>query len=101
MLMTSPEAPALGQVAQIEIQLHLTLYQLLRECRAWTWQTWGGKARPVTEVLVDCAQPMLGWAVKTVHVRQNCGPWELWVMTDPPPGTPAVRLGRLLPPGEG
>jgi hypothetical protein len=100
MRMTQPEAPAPGQVATVEIQLRLTLYQTLREHRKWVWQTWGGKPRPVAEVLMDCSQPMLGWAVKTVHVRHNCGPGELWVLTDPPPGTPAVRLGRLLPPGE-
>ena len=92
--------PAVGQVVEVEVRLRLTLYQILREHNAWTWEGWGLRRRPVAEVLSDCTQRMLAWPVKVVHVRENCRPWELWVLTDPAPKTPAVRLGRLLPPGE-
>jgi hypothetical protein len=94
--------PTIGQVVKLEVRLHLTLYQVLREHNLWLWAQWGSEAVPVALVLADREHcPMLDWAVKVVHVREGTGPWALWVLTDPEPHTPAVRLGRLVPPGEG
>jgi hypothetical protein len=96
------EQPAMGQVVRLEVRLHLTLYQVLREHNVWMWAPWGAAARPVAELLREHERmPMLEWSVRVVHVREGNGPWALWVLTDPEPHTPAVRLGRLVPPGAG
>jgi hypothetical protein len=102
MRMRQPDAPELGAVVEVSVSVASSPYQLLREHRHWRWEPLGGTPRPVEAVMGDWElSALLDSPVKVVHVRDEPGPWVLWVWIVPGAGLASYRVGRLVPPWEG